>query len=120
MCAAFTLCEEKACENEAMLDATFGDPSAFLVEIVAQGAKGGGSTKFLALASAVKKRREQEKALAAMLPLLVNVHWPPCVTLDLCSADLGQDRPEVSPTWTDGCGESRAGGTFLGRLLRQS
>jgi len=68
MRAAFTLREERAHETEAMLDAAFGDPAAFLPEIVAPGAGGGGAAKSLALASAVKKGREREKALAAMPP----------------------------------------------------
>jgi len=60
MHAAFTLREERVHENEAILDATFRDPSAFLSKIGAQGAGDGGSAKSLALVSAVKKWRKRE------------------------------------------------------------
>jgi len=59
MRAAFTLREKRAYKKKAMLNATFWDPLAFLPKIALQGAGGGGSTKSLALASAVKKERER-------------------------------------------------------------
>jgi len=104
-------------KNEAMLDATFGDPLAFLPKIGAQRAGNGGSAKSLALASAVKKGRERESRDA---PPLANVHRPLCAALGVCNADPGQAWPKVSPTHTDGRGKPRSGGKFKSPLLRWS
>jgi len=117
MRAAFTLCKERMHKNKAILNATFGELSAFLPKIGAQGERDGGAAKPILLSSAVKKRRERESRDA---PPPANLYRLPCAALSVCIADLGQAWPKMSPTRTNDCGKSRSRGKFGSPLLCQS